>query len=201
MEVAAMWKSFRITLLLFFLSALSACSWHRVDTPPAYMAEEIPIVIGMVSADNLTSKWLAPDLVKELETIGEFERIVYPYRSGEPVDCLFQFDATVTFRAEGWKTVGAGIVGGLTFGLSGMVIGPSAILIHDVDFFLTNGRMQVAHDKIHAESKAEWGVFADTVEVVTKQRALQLRRISSAISEKLQVHRKAILETCTGYKL
>lgn len=193
-----MMKPLKIAFLLFAVSALSACSWQRVDDPPAYKAEKLPIVIGLSPAENPISKGLAPDLAKELETIGEFERIVYPYRPGDPVDCLFGFDATASVEGSG---VGAGVASGLTLGLAGTVVGPSTNLIHDVDFLLTNGQAQVAHEKVHAESEAEFGVFADTTEVAMKQTALQLRRLAMAIAEKLKMHRQAIVEVCTGYSV
>ncbi len=132
----------------------------------------------------------------ELEAIGEFEEIVYPYRLGDDIDCMLEFDAGGT--AEG-HAVGAGIASGMTLGLAGTVAGPSVTMKYDLEFHVTNGEEQAARNRIHVESEAEFGAFADLTEVAMKHAALQNRKIAIAVAESLNSDRSAIEKICTGY--
>ena len=178
------------------LVLLGGCAWQRIDTPPAYKAQTLPMTVGLRPSESPNAKTLAPDLAAEFQRLGLFQQVIYPYRSGDPVDCVFDFDATSTAEGSG---VGAGIASGLTFGLAGTVVGPSVKIAHDVSYYLSNDSQQIARDTVHAESEAEFGVFANTTEVATKQVALQNRRIAVAIAEKLNLHRPEIASVCTGY--
>ena len=188
--IAIVWRVLVLTLFA------SGCAWQRVDEPPAYKAEKFPITVALIPSDSPYAQGLAPDLAREMEAIGAFEQVTYPYRSGDEVDCLLEFDAVGSTDGHG---VGAGIASGLTFGLAGTVVGPSVVLTHDIDFYLTNGKTEVAHDKVHVESEAEFGVFADTDEVAAKQAALHNRRIAIGILEKFAPQRSTIDAVCTGY--
>ena len=184
-------------LFALVIFTVSSCAWQRVEQPPAYIAERIPITIGLEPSESAIATGLAPDLASELKTIGEFEEIIYPYRPGDTVDCLLKFDATGTVEGHG---VGAGIAAGLTFGLAGLVVGPSTVVKYDIDFHLTNGTTEVARNKVHVDSKAEFGVFADATEVANKQAALLIRKAAISIAERIEVERPSVIETCSGYE-
>jgi hypothetical protein len=183
-------------LILVGLLLLSGCTWQRIEAPPAYAADSFPLTIALMPSDDPASKEMANLLSSEFKTIGEFDGVIYPYRSGDEVDCILNLNAVGS--AEG-KGAGAGVVTGLTFGLAGTVVGPQTTIIHDIDFYLSNGAEQTDHYKIHIESEAEFGVFANIQEVAQKQTALQLRRIAIAMSEKLNMDRSSVMHTCTGY--
>ena len=185
-----------ICLVSSLVLASSGCAWQRVDAPPAYKAEKLPITVALIPGESPYAQGLAPDLAREMGVIGAFKEIIYPYRSGDTVDCLLEFDAIGTMEGHG---VGAGVASGLTFGLAGTVVGPSVVAIHDIDFYLTNGKSEIAHDKAHVESEAEFGVFANATEVASKHAALHNRKIAIAILGKLEPHRSTIVETCNGY--
>ena len=172
----------------------SGCAWQRIEAPPAYAAEGFPITIAIRPTDDPASKDLANLLAKEFKTINEFNDVIYPYREGDKVNCVMELNAVG--KATG-KGAGAGIVTGLTFGLAGTVMGPETTLIHDVDFYLANGKKQTEHFTVHEESSAEFGVFANLQEVSQKQVALHVRKIAIAMSEQLKLNNRAVMDTCS----
>lgn len=185
------WFAIFISLLLS-----SGCAWQRVDMPPAYAADKFPLTIAIRPSEDPASRELANLLAKEFETIGEFDGVIYPYRSGDNVDCILELNAVASMVGKG---AGAGFVTGLTLGLGGTVVGPETTIIHDIDFYLSNGTRQTANQKIHIESEAEFGIFADIQEVAIKQSALHIRKIAIAISEELKSSKTSVMDTCTGY--
>ena len=187
----------RIWCVLFIgLLLSSGCAWQRVEAPPAYAADKYPLTIAIRPSDDPVSKDLANQLATELKTVGGFEGIIYPYRSSDKVDCVLELNAVGNFEGKG---AGAGVITGLTFGLTETVVRPETTIIHDVDFYLSNGAQQTEHHKIHVVSEAEFGIFADIQEVAKRQVALQLRKIAIAISEALEKDRGSVMETCTGH--
>ena len=103
-----MGKITRFFLMAIATAAVFGCAWQRVDQPAAYRAEQIPIVVGLNPSESPFAKGLAPDLATELEVIGLFDKIIYPYREGDKVHCLLEFDATGLAEGHG---VGAGVAG------------------------------------------------------------------------------------------
>ena len=184
-------------LLLCFFLLIGGCAWQRIEEPPAYAADKFPLTIAITPSNDPASRELANLLAKELITIREFDDIIYPYRSGDAVDCILKLNAVVSMSGKG---AGAGFISGLTFGLAGTVIGPETTMIHDIDFYLTNGGKKTGHHKIRVESEAEFGVFADIQEVASKQVQLQMRKIAISISEELKKDRRSVMETCTGFE-
>jgi hypothetical protein len=176
------------------IAVSSGCAWQRIDAPPAYAAEGFAITIAIRPSDDVASKDLSSLLAKEFKTINEFDDVIYPYREGDKVNCILELNAVG--KATG-KGAGAGFVTGLTFGLAGTVMGPETTLIHDVDFYLTNGKKTTEHFKIHEESSAEFGMFANLQEVTQKQVALHVRKIAIAMSDQLKLHRRTVMEACS----
>src|SRR5262249_29603657 len=150
-------------------AALTGCSSQRVEPPPAYTAETLPIVVALRPHDNKVAKALAPGLATEFERIALFKKVILPYQPGDAVDCAFEFEATA-----------------MTEGATAVMFGPipSIKIIHNVSFDLTNGLRSVDRSSIHVESEFE--APANSIDVANKQAALQLRRIAIAIAEKLK---------------
>lgn len=191
-----MYKHIWCTIFIALLFS-SGCAWQRVEMPPAYAADKFPLTIAIRPSEDPASIELANLLAKEFRTIGEFNGVIYPYRSGDIVDCILELNAVAAMKGKG---AGAGFITGLTLGLGGTVVGPETIIIHDIDFYLSNGIRQTASQKIHVESEAEFGVFADIQEVASKQSALHLRKIAIAISEEFKSSKTSVMDTCTGYE-
>ena len=186
----------KIWCILFInLSLLSGCTWQRVATPPAYVADGFKFTVGMRPEDDPTSIELANLLASELKNINTFDDIIYPYRSDDAVDCILEVKAVATMEGEG---AAAGVFSGLTFGLGGLFMGPETTIIHDLDFYLSSGTRRTESRKLHVESEAEFGVFADIQEVVKKQVALHIRKIAIGITEKLKADKSNVVKTCTG---
>ena len=186
------WYAVCIALLLS-----SGCAWQRVEMPPSYAADKFPLTIAIRPSEDPTSIELANLLAKEFKTIDEFDGVIYPYRSGDNVDCILELNAVASMEGKG---AGAGFITGLTLGLGGAVVGPETTIIHDIDFYLSNGTRQTASQTIHIESEAEFGIFADIQEVANKQSALHLRKIAIAISEEFKSSKSSVMDTCTGYE-
>ena len=55
----------RIGAILLMSVIVTGCSWQRIDTPPAYKAEALPIVVALKPSEGPNAKALAPDLAAE----------------------------------------------------------------------------------------------------------------------------------------
>ena len=110
----------RITgaFLLGLCFLVAGCAWQRIESVPTSSSEApLPIVVGLQSPTGAPPEEVAVvQIGGELQKIKLFTDVLYPYRSGDPIDCMLVYGSRSTVTGEG---AAAGFIIGLTFGLAG----------------------------------------------------------------------------------
>jgi len=192
--------SLRITgaFLLGLSFLVAGCTWQRIESvPPSSSEAPLPIVVGLQSPTRAPlEEAAAAEIGGELQKIELFNDVLYPYRSGDPIDCMLVYGSLTTATGEG---AAAAFISGLTFGLTGLAVGPSMTARADVKFHMSNGTQRIISGAIHVETKAEFGIYADIGEVTRKMIEVHLRKIANGIASNVNSNRDVVLDGCRGY--
>jgi len=184
-------KNFRMVLIVLLAITMSGCAWQRIPDAPEYTQETtIPLKVGVIFADNPTTAFYGPVVVKEWEKMKLFNSILSPYREGDPVDVVVNMDIQGGWIGSG---VGAGLIVGLTFGLASPAVGPSMTGTHDAQAIIRDSSSEIGSYSVKVETTVEWGMGADTNEVSNKADALQTKRIAFELSRKIIDDKNTIL--------
>ena len=174
----------RSLFLALLVLTVSSCAWQRIPVAPEYTLEApIPLKVGVIMADNQTSMFYGPAVIKEWNEMRLFDSLVYPYRDGDPVDAVMRVTITGGWKGSG---AGAGFIIGLTLGLAGTAVGPSMTGTHDALAIINKSSDEMGRYSIQVTSTVEWGMAANTGEVSNKANELQRKRIAFEPAKKIR---------------
>ena len=167
-------------LVLFSAYILSGCSWQQIPIAPEPTLEAaIPLKIGVILGDGLTSTVYGPAVIQELNRMRLFESLIYPYRDNNSVD------ATMRLNISGdWDRIDES---------SRFAIGSSMTGNHTAIAVIDKPLNEAIRYSAQVTSTIKWGMAADTSEVFNKADELQKKRIAFELAREIRADRKYLL--------